>query len=94
MAAGKTGWNDCKGLARAILHDRAARRKVIGRMVLAALLEALQTLKPDHELNVLAAFSSMAGVLTAVPLAIFLSRPVEMKLSSRSDERLSEVTNS
>ena len=38
MAAGKTGWNDCKGIARAILHDRTARRKVIGRMVLAALL--------------------------------------------------------
>lgn len=38
MTAGKTGWNDCKGIARAILHDRAARRKIIGRMVLAALL--------------------------------------------------------
>lgn len=38
MAAEKTGWNDCKGIARAILHDRAARRKIIGRMVLAALL--------------------------------------------------------
>jgi hypothetical protein len=38
MAAGNTGWNDCKGIARAILHDRAARRKIIGRMVLAALL--------------------------------------------------------
>ncbi len=38
MAAGKTGWNDCKGIARSILHDRAARRKIIGRMVLAALL--------------------------------------------------------
>ena len=38
MAAGKTGWEDCKGIARAILHDRAARRKVIGRMLLAALL--------------------------------------------------------
>lgn len=38
MTADKTGWDDCKGLARAILHDRAARRKVIGRMVLLALL--------------------------------------------------------
>lgn len=38
MTADKTGWNDCKGIARAILHDRAARRKVIGRMVLMALL--------------------------------------------------------
>lgn len=38
MAAGKTGWNDCKGIARAILRDRAERRKVIGRMLLAALL--------------------------------------------------------
>ena len=38
MAGGKTGWNDCKGIARAILHDRAARRKVIGRLLLAALL--------------------------------------------------------
>ena len=38
MTAGKTGWNDCKGIARAILHDRPAWRKVIGRMVLLALL--------------------------------------------------------
>ena len=38
MAAEKTGWNDCEGIARAILHDRPARRKVIGRMVLLALL--------------------------------------------------------
>jgi hypothetical protein len=38
MNADKTGWDDCKGIARAILHDRAARRKVIGRMVLLALL--------------------------------------------------------
>ncbi|MDP3849972.1 MAG: hypothetical protein Q8Q59_05670 [Luteolibacter sp.] len=38
MAAGKTGWNDCKGIARAILRDRAARRKVIDRLLLAALL--------------------------------------------------------
>lgn len=38
MAAGKTGWEDCKGIARAILRDRAARRKIIGRMLMAALL--------------------------------------------------------
>jgi hypothetical protein len=38
MASDMTGWNDCKGIARAILHDRTARRKVIGRMVLFALL--------------------------------------------------------
>ena len=38
MAAGKTGWDDCKGIARAILHDRAARRKIIGRMLMASLL--------------------------------------------------------
>ena len=38
MAAGKTGWNDCKLMARAILRDRAARRKVIGRLLLLALL--------------------------------------------------------
>jgi len=38
MAAGKTGWNDCKLMARAILHDRAVRRKVIGRMLMFALL--------------------------------------------------------
>lgn len=38
MAGGKDGWNDSKLLARAILHDRAARRKVIGRMLLLALM--------------------------------------------------------
>lgn len=37
MAADKTGWRDCKAIARAILHDRAARRKFIGRMLIAAL---------------------------------------------------------
>lgn len=37
MAGGKDGWNDSKLLARAILHDRAARRKVIGRMLMLAL---------------------------------------------------------
>jgi glucose-6-phosphate-specific signal transduction histidine kinase len=52
-------------------------------MVLAAVLEALQTLKPDHELSVLATLSSMAGVATAVPLAVFLIRPAEIKVSSK-----------
>jgi len=35
---GKTGWNDWKGIARAILYDRSARRKIIGRAVLMVLL--------------------------------------------------------
>jgi hypothetical protein len=38
MAGGKSGWTDSRQLARAILHDRAARRKVIGRMLMFALL--------------------------------------------------------
>ncbi len=33
MAGGNEGWNDSKLLARAILHDRAARRKVIARLL-------------------------------------------------------------
>jgi peptidoglycan biosynthesis protein MviN/MurJ (putative lipid II flippase) len=37
MAGGKDGWNDSKLIARAILHDRAARRKVMARMLLIAL---------------------------------------------------------
>jgi hypothetical protein len=32
------GWNDCRAIARAMLRDRAARRKVIARLLLAALL--------------------------------------------------------
>ena len=32
------GWIDCKALARAILQDRAARRKGIARLLLATLL--------------------------------------------------------
>ncbi len=28
-----SGWGDSKLIARAILHDRAARRKVLGRML-------------------------------------------------------------
>ena len=46
----------------------------IALIALAALLEALQTLNPDHTLNILAALSSMGGVLAAVPLAIFMLR--------------------
>lgn len=38
MADGKDGWTDSKLIARAILHDRAARRKLIGRILLTTLL--------------------------------------------------------
>lgn len=38
MAGGMSGWKDSKLIARAILHDRATRRKVIGRMLWIALL--------------------------------------------------------
>ena len=38
MAAGKDEWNDSKLIARAILRDRAARRRVIGRLLLFVLL--------------------------------------------------------
>jgi peptidoglycan biosynthesis protein MviN/MurJ (putative lipid II flippase) len=38
MAGDKTGWRDCKAIGRAILYDRSARRKFIGRMLMAALL--------------------------------------------------------
>ncbi len=39
MADKKSGsWDDSKGLARAILRDRAERRKWLGRMVLVPLL--------------------------------------------------------
>ena len=77
----------CRGWPRPFLVAGAL-------MVLAVVMEILQTFQPDHTLSVRAALSSMVGAATGVPLAIFLSRPVEMKLSSRSDERLSEVTNS
>jgi hypothetical protein len=39
MADGNSDWDDSKLVARAVLHNRAARRKVIGRMVLIALLQ-------------------------------------------------------
>lgn len=38
MAGGTSGWIHCKLIARAILHDRAERRKVIGRLLALALL--------------------------------------------------------
>lgn len=38
MAGGNEGWSDSKLIARAILHDRASRRKVIGRMLMFVLL--------------------------------------------------------
>jgi hypothetical protein len=38
MAEDHTGWRDSKELSRAILHDRAARRKFIGQMLMTALL--------------------------------------------------------
>lgn len=34
MVAGKDGWTDNKMIARAILSDRAARRRVMARMLL------------------------------------------------------------
>ncbi len=37
MAAGKHGWTENKMIARAILHDRPARRKVMARMLLSVL---------------------------------------------------------
>lgn len=33
MAGGKDGWDDSKLIARAILHDREARRKFIARLL-------------------------------------------------------------
>jgi hypothetical protein len=38
MAVGKSGWDACRVMARAILRDRAARRRITGRILLAALL--------------------------------------------------------
>ena len=38
MAGGKDPWTDSKLIARAILRDRAARRKLIARMLMFALL--------------------------------------------------------
>lgn len=34
MAGGNDGWNDSKLIARAILHDRGARRKFISRLLM------------------------------------------------------------
>jgi hypothetical protein len=38
MAGGDDRWTDSKLIARAILHDRLARRKVLARMLMLALL--------------------------------------------------------
>lgn len=38
MPSEDPGWDDSKRLARAILHDRAARRKWIARMLMAPVL--------------------------------------------------------
>lgn len=38
MPSEDPGWDDSKQLARAILHDRAARRKWIARMLMAPVL--------------------------------------------------------
>lgn len=38
MAAQRTGWENCKGIASAILQDRSARRKVIARLLMISLL--------------------------------------------------------
>jgi VanZ family protein len=66
----------CRGWPRPILVAGAL-------MPLAALLEVLQTLEPDHDLSVLTALSSMGGVAAAMPLAVFLMRPAEIKVSSK-----------
>jgi hypothetical protein len=38
MAGGNENWSDSKLLARAILHDRTARRKVLARMLVFVLV--------------------------------------------------------
>lgn len=37
MTTGKGGWSDSKLIARAILHDRVARRKVVSGILMVAL---------------------------------------------------------
>lgn len=39
MADGKSDWNDSKMVARAVLHDRSARRRILGWMVMVAFLQ-------------------------------------------------------
>jgi len=39
MADGNSDWNDSKLIARAVLHDRAARRRILARMVGVAFLQ-------------------------------------------------------
>ena len=43
-------------------------------VLLGVLLEALQCLKPDHTPNILAALSSVAGVLMALPFIVTLRK--------------------
>lgn len=38
MAGGNSEWDDSKLIARAVLYDRLARRKVIGRMLMFVLM--------------------------------------------------------
>lgn len=38
MAGGAFGWKNSKGMARALLRDRAARRMLTGRLLLGVLL--------------------------------------------------------
>jgi VanZ family protein len=52
-------------------------------IVLAALLEVLQSLEPDHTPNLFAALSSVGGVLAAMPLATFAIRRRDQQASSR-----------
>jgi len=59
----------------------------VGLIALAALLEALQSLNPDHAPNVLAALSSIGGVLAASPLAVFLIGVRDVQASSKGTAR-------
>ena len=59
-------------------------------IALAGLLEALQTLKPDHAPNVLAAFASMGGALAAAPVAIFILRSRDLNSSAQQEPQSSE----
>ena len=62
----------CRGWSRPFL--------VMGfLLVLAVLLEALQSLNPDHTPNIFAALSSIGGAMVAAPLAISLFRPSEIR---------------